>query len=59
MPWPVVVSLGLGFLLLIQSAWSLRGGFGFLRLVRKGQDKPVGRYTPRVGLVVPCKGHRR
>jgi len=56
MPLLMVVSLSLGIILLIQSGWSLWDGRRFLDLVRKGQRRPASEYTPRVGLVIPCKG---
>ena len=56
MPLLMVLALGLGIILLIQSAWSLGDGFRFLHLVRRGRGRPRSSYTPRVGLVIPCKG---
>jgi GT2 family glycosyltransferase len=56
MPLLTIVSLGLGIILLLQSAWSLLDGFRFLYLVRRAQGSASGRFTPRVGLVIPCKG---
>ncbi|MGH9327399.1 MAG: glycosyltransferase [Terriglobia bacterium] len=48
--------LVLAILLLIQSAWSLRGGFKFLDLVRRGMRRSPGEYHPAAAVIIPCKG---
>ncbi|MGH9375875.1 MAG: glycosyltransferase [Terriglobia bacterium] len=42
--------------LLLESLWSLRGGFRFLDLVRRARHAPPGDYCPRAAVIVPCKG---
>jgi len=42
--------------LLIESLWSLRGGFRYLDLVRKSRRAPLGDYCPLAAVIVPCKG---
>ncbi|HEV2419327.1 MAG TPA: glycosyltransferase [Terriglobia bacterium] len=43
-------------LLLLQSFLSLRGGFRFLRLLRKSLRLPPAPYHPRAAVIIPCKG---
>ncbi|MGH9468932.1 MAG: glycosyltransferase [Terriglobia bacterium] len=50
------IFLTLAVLLTIQSALSLRGGFTFLRLVRRSRKTPPGGYHPPSAVIVPCKG---
>lgn len=50
------VFLVLAVLLTIQSAGSLRGGFTFLKLIRRSRNKPPGDYHPPAAVIVPCKG---
>ncbi|MGH9448629.1 MAG: glycosyltransferase, partial [Terriglobia bacterium] len=42
--------------LAIQSVWSLRGGFQFLRLVRRTRGSPERGYQPAAAVIIPCKG---
>ncbi len=43
-------------LLLLQSLWSLRGGFQFLRLLRRRLTRPLFDYCPPAAVIIPCKG---
>lgn len=43
-------------LLLLQSLLSLRGGFRFLKFVRRRRSEPLGSYHPPAAVLVPCKG---
>jgi ceramide glucosyltransferase len=54
-----VLFLILATLLMLQSAFSLQGGYCFLRLVRRSLRTPPGDYLPPVGLIIPCKGLHR
>lgn len=47
----------LAILLVIQSALSLRGGFKFLDLVRRGVKRCPGSYHPPAAVIIPCKGY--
>jgi len=51
----MVLFLGFGILLLVQSSWSLLDGFRFLRLATRKPEKRAS-YAPRAGVVIPCKG---
>jgi ceramide glucosyltransferase len=42
--------------LMLQSIFSLQGGYRFLRLVRRSLQTPPGDYQPPVALIIPCKG---
>lgn len=46
----------LGFLLLAQSAQSLREGFRFLGYVRRCRSEPPGDYAPLAAVIIPVKG---
>lgn len=46
----------LGFLHLIQSVLSLKGGFDFRRYLRRCQNAPAGDYAPYAAVIIPCKG---
>lgn len=46
----------LAALLTLQSIVALRGGYRFLRFVRKSRREPPGDYAPHVALIIPCKG---
>ncbi len=41
---------------MLQSLWSLRDGFRFLKLVRSSARAPADDYAPPAALIVPCKG---
>lgn len=51
-----IAFLVLAILLVLQSAWSLRQGFQFLSLARRGRKRSPGDYHPPTTVVIPCKG---
>ncbi|MGH9450840.1 MAG: glycosyltransferase [Terriglobia bacterium] len=46
----------LAVLLTLQSVLSLRGGFQFLRFLRRSQQRLPGPYHPPAAVIIPCKG---
>ncbi len=56
MTLPLKIFLVLGFLLAIQSAFSLWDGSCFLRFVRWSWRQPPGNFTPPAAVIIPCKG---
>lgn len=56
MPLVMKIFLGLGILLLLQSAWALVDGYRFLRYVRRSRQAPLGTFTPPAAVIIPCKG---
>ena len=51
-----IIFIILGFLLLAQSASSLRSGFRFLAYVRRCRAREIGDYAPRVAVIIPVTG---
>ena len=51
-----IIFIILGFLLLAQSASSLRSGFRFLAYVRRCRAQEIGVYTPAAAVVIPVTG---
>ncbi len=51
-----IIFIILGFLLLVQSASSLRSGFRFLEYVRRCRAQNVGDYAPRAAVIIPVTG---
>ena len=53
---PIDFFVGLAALLFAQSIAALRDGYRFLGYVRRSLIKPPSDFTPRVAVIIPCKG---